>query len=152
MLFFLVSAMHVSTYRFNVTFVFDCLESWSGLQDGNVIVVQDKAATQNVTGDLPSSGYTAFPGVDVQLDITPANNSCSTNRSAPLVAQVNECASKYGWAFCCLEIDLGLDPRQVSHTKLARESLTSAYHGRARHSRQRMRDLSANQSSLRLTC
>ena len=59
---------------------------------------------QNVTGTLPSTGYTVFPGVTVPLDtysMAPVSNTCSTNTSAPYITQVNECASRM--ETCCLD-------------------------------------------------
>ena len=95
------------------------------LQDGNYLVLQDKAAMHNITGTPPSAGYTVFPGVDVpnRYDIKPvdvstlaARNidlSCSTNHSAPNLTQVNMCAK--GRGVCC--IDTG--PYQVGEAMLA---------------------------------
>lgn len=96
------------------------------LQDGYYIVVQDKDAGHNITGIPQSAGYTVFPGVDVPgnydmkpVDVsTPAEPnldlSCSMNRFAPNITQVNACAK--GRGICCIDTGLYLVRSHTCYT------------------------------------
>lgn len=84
-------------------------------------MVLPSAIAQNVTGTLPSSGYTVFPGVDVPRDtynMAPVSNTCSKNGSAPYITQVNGCASRM--ETCCL------DQRDFDSNQLVGDHLAEA--------------------------
>lgn len=88
------------------------------LQDGSFLEFQDKAVIHNVSGTSPSSGYTVFLGIDLPAyAMAPArltdasrgddNLSCSTNSSAPYLAQVDACANDIaGGLECCFNATL----------------------------------------------
>lgn len=106
------------------------------LQDGNFLVFQDKAIVHNVSGTPPSSGYTVFPGVELPgFAMAPArltdsssqadNLTCSTDSSAPRLAQVNACATSARGPNCCIDTALYM----VSATVLLTHSDNLCLHG-----------------------
>lgn len=67
---------------------------------------QDEAAGHSVLGNPPSTGYTVFPGMDTSLryNSAPLNSTCSSNRTAPNVTDVNSCSNyNSGLGICCLD-------------------------------------------------
>ena len=90
------------------------------LWDGRFLALgQDKAAGHSVLGSSPSTGYTVLPGVDMpsSYNLAPVNSTCSSNRTAPNVTDVNSCSNyNSGLGICCL--DAG--PYTVSELGLGR--------------------------------
>jgi len=75
------------------------------MQDGYFLVVgQDEAASHSVTGTPPSTGYNLFPGVDTPhlFDFGPVNHTCSSNRTATNITEVNECSNANS-GVCCID-------------------------------------------------
>jgi hypothetical protein len=77
------------------------------LQDDRFLALgQDKAAGHSVLASPTSTGYTVFPGVDTptSYNFAPINRTCSSNRTAPNVTDVNSCSNySTGLGICCLD-------------------------------------------------
>jgi len=97
----LLPGLHVSNRSAGLS---DCK---CNLQDGRFLALgQDKAAGHSVLGSSPSTGYTVFPGVDTpkSYNFAPVNSTCSSNRTAPNVTDVNSCSNNSsGLGICCLD-------------------------------------------------
>ena len=80
------------------------------LQDGRFLALgQDKAAGHSNLGTSPLTAYTVLPGVDTPngYNFAPVNSTCSSNRTAPSVTNVNSCSNyNSGLGICCLDAGL----------------------------------------------